>query len=87
MRGMIYGNKVNVVPQIAYYPAFNKVHELYVGVGAEYNVIIRNNTRFYGLVHGAFNGWINYEGSTKKNAKFTNWAAEGGVGVAGRGCY
>ena len=87
LRGAIYGKRVNIIPQVAYYPSFNKVHEIFLGIGAEYNAIIEKNVRFYALGHGAFNAWLNHENSTKKNAQLSNWAAEVGLGVAGRNCW
>ncbi len=83
----IYGQgRLNYVPQVAYYPGFNQVHEFYLGFGLEYNVGLTRNIRAYALGNAAINGWINYANSPLQNAGFANWGLEAGAGIAGKGC-
>lgn len=88
-RGIIYGDKINIVPQVAYYPnlGINKIHEFYLGVDGEYNFLIKDKARFYGLAHLAYNGWINNHNTSKKENNYNNWCAEAGVGIAGKNCW
>ncbi len=77
-----------IVPQVAYYPSFNKVHEYYVGLGLELNVVKIKQYSFYLLAHGAYNGWVNNTESKMKDAKYSNVALEGGFGVVrNKGCW
>ncbi|HUW07651.1 MAG TPA: hypothetical protein VMW01_15490 [Williamwhitmania sp.] len=71
----------SIVPQVAYYPAFNKVTEFYAGASLHLNVIKAKQWTGYGILHGGYNGWINYQNSAVKNAKFSNWDAEAGAGI------
>lgn len=71
----------SIVPQVSYYPAFNKVTEFYAGASLHLNVIKTKRWTGYGILHGGYNGWINYQNSAVKNAKFSNWDAEAGAGV------
>jgi hypothetical protein len=87
LRAEIPVKKLIIVPQIAYYPSFNKIHEFYAGLSWHLDIASYGNTTLYTIINGAFNGWINYEGSTKKNAKFSNWAAEGGIGIKKGKCW
>jgi hypothetical protein len=76
-----------VIPQVAYYPSFNKIHEYYAGLGFELNVFKIKKYNFYFLAHGGYNGWLNYETSLMKEAKYSNWVLEGGAGlVKNTGC-
>ena len=80
--------KFRVVPQLAYYPSFNKIHEYYIGLSLELNVVKIKKYTFYLLAHGAFNGWINNDRSTIKDAKYNNLDLEAGLGVVrNKGCW
>jgi hypothetical protein len=77
---------VSVVPQIAYFPSFNKIHEFYIGSGIHLGVYSINKWKFYALGNLSYNGWINYKSSKKENAKFSNLGLEGGIGVTTKKC-
>jgi len=77
-----------IVPQLAYYPSFNKIHEYYAGLGLELNIFKIKRYSFYLLAHGAYNNWINVERSVMKDVEASNWALEGGIGlVKNTGCW
>ncbi len=77
----------SIVPQIAYYPGFNKIHEYYLGIGLHQNLFHIKSWTFYALLQGAYNGWINYEVSPMDDAKYSNWDFEGGIGVKTSRCF
>jgi hypothetical protein len=79
-------NRLSFVPQFSYYFPFNKVNEYYLGLGLEYKVIKRDKINIYGLVHGAYNQWLNYKESPLSNAKPNNWNLEGGIGISTNTC-
>jgi hypothetical protein len=86
-RASIYPNdKLSYVPQISFYPSFNKVHELQLGLGLEYKIIRKNNFFIYLLGHGGYDAWFNYNESPMKDAKKHNWNLEGGAGISTWGC-
>ena len=76
----------SVVPQVSYFPSFNKVTEFYAGASLHANIIKKKRWTGYGILHGAFNGWMNYGDSPMKDAKFANWDAEVGLGIKGNSC-
>jgi len=77
----------SIVPQIAYYPAFNKINEYYLGLALHQNLFHIRSWTFYLLLHGGYNGWINYTISHMDNAKYSNWDLEGGVGIKTNRCF
>ena len=86
-RASIFPNgTLSFVPQLSYYPGFNKIHEYYLGLGLEYKVWKPQNFVFYLIGHGAYNNWLNYASSAMDGAKKTNWNLEGGLGVTTNKC-
>ncbi len=80
-------NAFRVVPQVSYYPSFNKIHDLYLGVGIEVNLFKIKRFNFYALGYGGYNSWLNWEEYNMKGAKKANWAGEFGGGiVTNKGC-
>ncbi len=86
IRAEIPFNKFSFVPQIAYYPSFDKITEYYVGASLHFNLFNIKNWTLYTLAHGSYNGWINYESSAIKDAKYANWDAEAGLGLTTSEC-
>ncbi len=78
--------RLSIVPQFAYYFAFNKINEYYAGLGLEYKFIKKERINFYAIVQGAYNSWLNYESSPLNGAQKNNWNAEGGIGVSNNWC-
>jgi hypothetical protein len=86
-RASFYPNdKLSYVPQISFYPGFNKVNELQLGLGLEYKIIRKNIFFIYLLGHGGYDAWFNYAESPMKDAQKHNWNLEGGAGISGWGC-
>ncbi len=86
LRAEIVKNRISFVPQIAYYPSFNKISELYAGASLQLTMFYIKNMAFYALANGAYNGWLNYSTSIMKDAQFSNWDGEIGAGLTTRGC-
>jgi len=80
-------DQISIVPQIAYYPSFNKITEFYAGVSLHLNIVSYNDITLYGIANGSYNGWINYENSIMDNAKFSNWGADVGAGLKKGKCF
>ncbi len=79
-------NRLSIVPQFAYYFAFNKVSEYFLGLGLEFKVIRREKFFIYGIAHGGYDKWMNYESSPMKGAKPNNWNLDGGIGISTPTC-
>lgn len=77
---------VSIVPQVTYYPGFNKINEYFFGLGLEYKIVRTNRYNFYLLGHGAYNLWVNYEESTLENAQASNWNFDAGAGITTNNC-
>jgi hypothetical protein len=77
---------ISIVPQLAYFPPISKIHEFYIGSSAHLGVYTLNKWKFYVLGNLSYDGWINYENSGKKNAKFSNLGLEGGLGITSKKC-
>jgi len=86
LRGEIVKNEISIVPQISYYPTFNKVSEFFAGASLHINVMSYGTYMFYAIIHASFNGWINYASSPLENAHFANWCVDGGLGVRTSKC-
>jgi hypothetical protein len=86
LKNIYFLEGITLAPQLAYFPSFNKVHEFFVGTSVHLGLISMNKWKFYALGNLSYNGWINYENSSKKNAKFSNLGMEGGVGATTNKC-
>jgi len=82
-----YPNRtLSIVPQLSYYPGFNKVNEFNVGLGLEVKFLPIGAYYFYLIGHGGYNSWNNYHESPMLDAKKANWNLEGGLGISNRKC-
>lgn len=81
LRGEFVRGELSIVPQVAYYPPFNKINEFYVGVSLHLNLISYSDYTLYGIANASYNGWMNHESSMMEKAKFSNWGAELGGGL------
>jgi len=79
-------NQISLVPQISYYPAFNKITEYYVGASLHLNLIAISNWTGYGILHGGYNCWLNYANNPMHFAKPNNWDGEFGFGLTTKAC-
>jgi hypothetical protein len=78
--------RLSIVPQFAYYFAFNKINEYYAGLGLEFKFIRRQKFNLYAVGQGAYNSWLNYQASEMKGAQQNNWNFEGGIGISNNRC-
>lgn len=81
-------NHLSLVPQIYYFPSFNKIHELYLGANLHYE--FHRWTKFtpYMAGGGFYNNWMSYAQSSATKAKQNNILPEGGVGILfGKKCW
>jgi hypothetical protein len=76
----------SIVPQFAYFPAFNTIKEFYLGSSVHIGVYRYNKWIFYALGNVSYNGWLNYEDSDSPDAKYSNIALEGGLGITRKTC-
>lgn len=79
-------NSIYFVPQVTYYFPFNKIHEYYIGLSIHRDMVFYKKFVLYVVIHGGYNGWINYQNSAIKNAKYSNWDLEGGGGIKTTHC-
>lgn len=87
LRVNIFPNKrLSFVPQFSLFSPFSKIKEFTAGLGIEYKVIQKTKFNIYGLLHGGYNSWANYEGTAVVDAKQSNLNLEGGVGVSMNTC-
>jgi hypothetical protein len=73
---------ISVVPQAAYYPGFNPIHEFYLSSSVHLNAYSYNKWNFYGLMNLSFNGWINNEDREYRQGDFSNFSIEAGIGTS-----
>jgi hypothetical protein len=96
---MPVANRLALVPQIKYMPAFNNIHEAYGGINLHYFLL--NNTFSLGykkvvnprrpvlyLAAGVeYNRWINYVATQNDKAKKNNILPEAGMGISAGGNF
>ncbi len=87
LRAEIPKEKYSIVPQVAYYPAFNKITEFYGGVSVHLNVLDLKKLTFYAIGNASYNGWLNYSSSSIEGGSMSNWGAEAGGGLTTKGCF
>lgn len=86
LRAVVPISFVSITPQIAYYPIFNKVSELYAGIGLQVPFLSLGSANMYALGHASYDAWLNYTESPMKNAKLHNFAGEVGLGIVSDRC-
>jgi hypothetical protein len=72
---------LSIVPQLYYYPSFNKVNELFIGANFHYEWRRWQSFTPYVAAGGFYNRWMNSETSGYLNAKPNNFIPEAGVGI------
>jgi hypothetical protein len=71
----------SIVPQIYYFPSFNKVNELFLGANLHYEWRRWHRFTPYLTAGGFYNRWMNNETSGYLLAKPNNFIPEAGLGV------
>jgi hypothetical protein len=72
---------LSVVPQVYYFPSFNKVNELFMGASLHYEWRRWHKFTPYVLAGAFYNHWTNAEVSGYITAKPNNFIPEAGVGI------
>ena len=78
---------LSIVPQASYFPGFNNISEFYLGSSVHLGVYKIKKWIFYTLINASYKGWINYSDADDENARFSNLAIEGGLGVTRHTCW
>lgn len=79
---------LSVVPQVYYFPSFNKIHELFIGANLHYEIYKWKRFTPYLAGGGFYNDWINSDEFKNNKAKPSNFMPEIGVGVLfGKKCW
>ena len=78
--------KITFIPQLTYYPSFNKISEFYLGVSSHLDFMGTAKWKLYLIGMLGYNRWINYESNPQLNAKPNNWDAELGIGFTTKKC-
>ncbi|WP_341227136.1 hypothetical protein [uncultured Arcticibacterium sp.] len=73
--------KLSIVPQVRYQPAFNTIHEAYAGLMLHYSIYENNSLGIYALAGGEVNYWLNYAPTVNPKAKEVNALPELGAGI------
>lgn len=73
--------KLSLVPQIRYQPAFNTIHEAYAGLMLHYSIYENSSLGIYALAGGELNYWFNYVATVNPKAKKVNALPQLGVGI------
>jgi hypothetical protein len=74
-------NKLSIVPQLSYFPAFNDYHEFYGGAALHLEIARIGTYNLY--IHGAgfYNRWINAADYSQDEGDEINFAYEAGGGL------
>ena len=75
---------LSVVPQLTYYPPFNRIHEFYLGSSIHLGVYSIDRWLFYTLVNVSYNGWINNDDTRYREGNFSNLGVEIGIGISAK---
>ncbi len=86
LRAVVPISFISITPQIAYYPFFDKVSEVYAGIGLQVPFLSFRSSHLYALGHVSYDAWLNYTESPMKNAKLHNIAGEVGLGIVSDRC-
>jgi hypothetical protein len=70
-----------ISPRISYYPSFNKIHEIYGGLDADYHFLKYKFLNPYAYLGLYYDNWFNSTDFTSEKAKQSNILFEGGLGV------
>lgn len=86
LRAVVPISYISITPQVTYYPFFNKVSEIYAGIGIQAPIVSIRSSYLYALGHVSYDAWLNYTQSPMKDAKLHNIAGEVGLGIVSDRC-
>jgi len=78
--------RISFVPQLSYYPSFNKINEYYFGSAIHLDFMETARWKLYLIGMLAYNRWINYNANPQMHAKPNNWDTEFGMGFTTKKC-
>jgi len=78
--------RISFIPQLTYYPSFNKISEYYLGVATHLDFMGTAKWKLYAIGMASYNRWSNYSSKPQLKAKPNNWDAEFGIGWTTRRC-
>jgi hypothetical protein len=70
-----------ISPRISYYLPFNKIHEIYGGIDADYHFLKYKFLNPYAYLGFYYDNWINSSDYNNDKAKQNNFLPEGGLGI------
>lgn len=80
-------NNLSAVPEVSYFPSFNRYHELYAGVALHYEIYALGSYNLYLAAGGYYNNWLNADDFAPGQKKQTNFVLQAGGGlVRNYGC-
>ena len=86
LRAEIPYKRIRIVPQLTYYPSFNKISEYYFGCAIHLDVLETARWRSYLIGMLSFNRWSNFSLNPQLQAKANNWDGELGLGLTTKRC-
>jgi len=78
--------RISFIPQLTYYPSFNKISEYYLGVATHLDFIGTAKWKLYAIGMISYNRWSNFTSKPQLKAKPNNWDAEFGIGWTTKRC-
>ncbi|MBS1764396.1 MAG: hypothetical protein JSS90_05470 [Bacteroidetes bacterium] len=80
--------KLYAVPEVSYYPSFNRYHDLFAGGALQYDLFAIRSYNFYPLAGVYYHNWLNVDEYAPGQRKKHNLSPQAGVGlVRNRGCW
>jgi hypothetical protein len=80
--------KLYAVPEVSYYPSFNRYHDLFAGGALQYDLFAIRSYNFYPLAGAYYHNWLNVDEYAPGQRKKHNLSPQAGVGlVRNRGCW
>lgn len=76
---------LSIVPQLAFFPSFNRVTDFYIGSSVHLGVYKHRKWIFYGLINASFRAWDLNDDSDGAE-EYSNVAVEAGIGVTRHTC-
>jgi hypothetical protein len=73
--------KLYVSPRFSLFPAFNKIHEYYIGTDVDFQLSQKHKLIPYILAGGFYNNWINSSAFHNKRSQRNNFVFECGAGL------
>lgn len=76
---------ISIVPQLSFFPSFNRVTDFYIGSSAHLYVYKYDKWMFYALINASYRAW-NIRDESDPSDDYANFAIEAGIGVTRNTC-